>query len=221
MLWACGVTKGVAAGDFGSNETVFQVFDAGLVAGGFRINKLFLSMRAQDIDLEKEKLCECPMLNKNSKLSIHVKTGNRPYVVNVSEASQTLVAGTVVCAFGRGKFVRHQANQADVADAKKEISYDLSGPESLVIHNGNLTRLGDLVEAKRKSGPSPLVKVNYFELTDKPEDGKPGNFTLKKLHDLRFQAQQTVQVELTGNGENVVSQLNMASLLPLEAWRSL
>lgn len=180
-------------------------------------------MHAQDIDLEKDKLCECPTLNKNSKLSIHVKTGNRPYIVNVSEASQTLVAGTVICAFGRGKFTRHQPNIAnqDGADDKKEIKYDLEGPDSLVIHNGTLHKLGDLVEAKRKTGPSPAVKLNYYELTDKPEDGKPGSFTLKKLHDLRFQAQHTVQVEQSGNGENVASQLNMASLLPLEAWRSL
>lgn len=173
--------------------------------------------------MQADKLCEAPMLNKGSKVVIHIKTGNRPYLVNTSDASQTLSAGTVLAAFGRGKFVRHQSNAPATEGSNKEIPYDLTGPDADVLYNGNLKTVFELVEGRRKSGPSPCVKVNYFEMTDKPEDGKPGSFELRKTHDLRFVPQQVVNVEHesgTGGGDNTASQVNLASLLPVEAWTS-
>ena len=163
------------------------------------------------------------MLNKGSNVLIHIKTGNRPYLLNQSEASQTLAAGTVVAAFGRGKFRRHQPNAADGEDNnKKEIAYSLSGPDADVLYNGHLTTVGELVEVRRKSGPSPVIKVNYFELVDRPQEAKPGLFELKKTHDVRFAPQQKVEVELGqgGTSDNTASQVNLASLLPSEAWTS-
>lgn len=175
--------------------------------------------------MDTDKLCSCPMLNKGSQVLILVKTGNRPYLVNQSEAGQSLSAGTVLAAFGRGKFRRHQqgVNGDAGEDPKKEIKYDLGGPGTLVLYNGNLTTLGEIVEARRTAGPSPVIKVNYFDMTDKPEDGKPGSFELKKTVDVRFVPQQTVDVEHKngeGGNENVASQVNLASLIPAEAWES-
>lgn len=173
------------------------------------------------MNMEAEKLCECPMLNKGSNILIHIKTGNRPFLVNTSDAAQTLCAGTVVAAFGRGKFKRHQPNEPE--DSKKEIKYELSGADAEVLYNGNLTTVAELVEARRKSGPSPVIKVNYFELVDRPQEGKPGHFELKKTHDVRFVPQQKVEVEVKqgeNGSDNVASQVNLASLLPPEAWNS-
>ncbi len=162
------------------------------------------------------------MLNKNGNVLIHVKTGNRPYLVNKSEAGQNLAAGTVLAAFGRGRFKKHQANPpaGEVEDPRKEIKYCIDGPDDLVLHNGNLTTVGDLVEARRKTGTTPVVKINYHEMIDKPVDGKPGNFELKQVHDLRFVPAPATTVENNGNTENTASQMNMASLLPVEAWNS-
>ena len=131
----------------------------------------------------------------------------------------------MLAAFGRGQFRRHQqgVNGDAGEDPKKEIKYDLGGPGTLVLYNGNLTTLGEIVEARRTAGPSPVIKVNYFDMTDKPEDGKPGSFELKKTVDVRFVPQQTVDVEHKngeGGNENVASQVNLASLIPAEAWES-
>ncbi|CAK9040562.1 unnamed protein product [Durusdinium trenchii] len=179
--------------------------------------------RAKEVDLQTDKLCEAPMLNKGSAIVIHIKTGNRPYLVNASDAAQSLSAGTVVAAFGRGKFIRHQSNAPASEVSNKEVPYDLSGADAQVLYNGNLTTIYEMVEHRRKSGPSPVIKVNYFETIDQPEEGKPGHFKLKKTHDLRFLPQQTVNVEHEGSangGDNTASQMNLASLLPVEAWAS-
>ena len=108
---------------------------------GFSFN---LWMSPKDVDLTADKLCECPMLNKSSNVLIHIKTGNRPYLINKSEASQSLAAGTIIAAFGRGKFMRHQTGVAPAEgdDPRKQVKYSLSGPDEQVLHNGNLTTVG-------------------------------------------------------------------------------
>eukprot|EP00434_Breviolum_minutum_P024555 symbB.v1.2.021690.t1/scaffold1889.1/size97066/5 len=177
--------------------------------------------RPKDLNLNEDKLCECPMLNKNSNVMIHVKSGNRPYLVNKSEAGQNLAAGTVLAAFGRGRFKRHQANPpaGEVEDPRKEVKYSITGPDDLVLYNGNLTSVYDLVEARRNAGTTPTVKINYYAMMDKPVEGKPGNFEVKQLQDLRF-VPAPATVENSGNTETTVNQMNLASLLPVEAWNS-
>ena len=161
------------------------------------------------------------MLNKNSNVMIHVKSGNRPYLVNKSEAGQNLAAGAVLAAFGRGRFKRHQANPpaGEVEDPRKEVKYSITGPDDLVLYNGNLTSVYDLVEARRNAGTTPTVKINYYAMMDKPVEGKPGNFELKQLQDLRF-VPAPATVENSGNTETTVNQMNLAALLPVEAWNS-
>ena len=161
------------------------------------------------------------MLNKSSNVIIHLKTGNRPYLVNKSDHSQNLAAGTVIAAFGRGRFVRHQAGQGGAEeDPKKEIKYRLSGPDQRVLYNGALTTVGALVEARRNSGPSPVVNVNYHKMIERPVDGYPGNFELQMVHDLRFTPSPAANVENEGGTESTASQTNVGVLLPLEAWQS-
>ena len=159
------------------------------------------------------------MLNKQSNVMIHIKTGNRPYLINKADNGQNLTAGTVIAAFGRGKFVRHQASSSE-DDPKKEIKYRLSGPDQRVLYNGALTTVGALVQSRRNSGPSPVVNVNYFKMVEKPEEGNPGNFELEMVHDLRFVPQPGATVENEGGTDNTASQTNVGVLLPIEAWQS-
>lgn len=124
-------------------------------------------------------------------------------------------------AFGRGRFKRHQANPpaGEVEDPRKEVKYSITGPDDLVLYNGNLTSVYDLVEARRNAGTTPTVKINYYAMMDKPVEGKPGNFELKQLQDLRF-VPGPATVENSGNTETTVNQMNLAALLPVEAWNS-
>ena len=158
------------------------------------------------------------MLNKGGNVLIHIKTGNRPYLINKSESSHSLAAGTVLAAFGRGCFKRQTGGEAD--DPRKEVKFCLSGPEQQLLHNGALTTLGDLVEQRRKAGPSPVIKLSYHTLTDKPVEGKPGHFEISQTHDVRFVPAGSVTVENEGGSDNTASQMNLASLLPIEAWDS-
>ena len=65
-----------------------------------------------------------------------------------------------------------------------------------------------------------MIKINYYRVTDKPVDGKPGNFELQQTHDVRFVPQGTATVENNGGSDNTATQVNLASLLPVEAWNS-
>ena len=174
----------------------------------------------------EEKLLECPMLNKAGQLQILIKTGNRPHLVNKSDASQSLPAGTVIAAFGKGRFKRVMPNApAEGDDARKEIKYHLERPEQLLLHNGTLCALSEVVEAKRKSG-QPGTKLAYHEMVDDPQPSQPGSFTLKQTHDVRFVPQPAAEVKTeteggaSGSSGQQASQTSLATLLPPQAWKS-
>lgn len=80
----------------------------------------------------EQKLLEVPMLNaKGTGVSLHVKTGNRVFILNRSENEVCLPRGSVVAGFGRGKFKRVGAK--DPADNAKDVPYRLEGPDTEVL----------------------------------------------------------------------------------------
>lgn len=80
----------------------------------------------------EQKLLEVPMLNaKGTGVILHVKTGNRVFILNRSENEVCLPRGSVVAGFGRGKFKRVGAK--DPADNVKDVPYRLEGPDSEVL----------------------------------------------------------------------------------------
>lgn len=85
-----------------------------------------------------------------------------------------------------------------------------------VILQTQLQTLSAVVEERRKSNPA--IKLAYFEMTESPENGDPGRFTLKKLHDVRF---VPAGAAVEGGPENQeTTQASAATLLPLQAWQS-
>lgn len=87
-----------------------------------------------------------------------------------------------------------------------------------VIVQGQLATLGEVVEERRKS--TPTVKLNYFEMEEAPQDGKPGNFTVKRVHDVRFLPAGAPVEGDGGDGNSAGSQTPAATLLPVNAWNS-
>ena len=83
----------------------------------------------------EQKLLEVPMLNaKGTGVSLHLKTGNRVFIMNRSEAEVCLPRGSVVAGFGRGKFKR--VGPKETSDNAKEVPYRLEGPDTEVVgHN--------------------------------------------------------------------------------------
>lgn len=87
-----------------------------------------------------------------------------------------------------------------------------------MILQGQLLPLSAVVDERRKVNPT--IKLAYYEFVESPEAGKPQNFTVKMLHDLRF-APGAVSVENASKPDGAeASQTSVATLLPLQVWNS-
>ncbi|CAJ1447674.1 unnamed protein product [Effrenium voratum] len=115
-----------------------------------------------------------------SKVMVRVSTDRSWLLLNMSQTSVALPAGTVVAGFGTGAF-KHVPRLAEgklgASDVEKHVLFDLKNAESQVLHNGKLTTLGDLVNAAQGSRasadicyhtlkPAPSEDPRHFELDD-------------------------------------------------------
>ena len=119
----------------------------------------------------EQKLLEVPMLNaKGTGVILHVKTGNRVFILNRSENEVCLPRGSVVAlGFGRGKFKRVGAK--DPADNVKDVPYRLEGPDSEVLgQNWKCTPLFFL-NVKSFFGQSALSAHSLFTIFFKADGG--------------------------------------------------
>ena len=71
------------------------------------------------------KLLEVPLLNtKVTGVSVHVKIGNKVYLMNKSAQEVNLKRGLVICGFGKGKW-KQRADEEEW-DRNKEIGFVLA-----------------------------------------------------------------------------------------------
>lgn len=77
-------------------------------------------------------LVETPLLNaKIEGVTLHIKSGNRPYIFNNSSQEAGLKSGLIVCGFGKGTWKLRDGPE-DVGNPQKEILFNLEGPDDLV-----------------------------------------------------------------------------------------
>ena len=77
-------------------------------------------------------MVEVPMANaKSGGVFLHIKIGNKPYIMNTGTAETCLKSGTIICGFGKGKFRFAGKDGQLEGDINKEIPFELSGPDQL------------------------------------------------------------------------------------------
>lgn len=173
----------------------------------------------------ESKLLHCPVVNTRSPgLYIHIKLQNKIYVMNTGSAEVTLKRGLVLAGFGKGKF---KLRDGEDPDTDKEILYDLTGPDQLVLMNGQLLELKTVLAEHRKSVPK--LALNYFRLEASPEAGKPDNFSLTREHSVYFVPAGNAKVVLDAEEEGgeggedggkgpAAMQGHVAALVPAKVW---
>ena len=157
-----------------------------------------------------QKIWECPMANikdVEDKLKISIRIGNKVCIYNLSGQEVKLPAGTVVASFGKGGFKLLRKDQ-ETEDAM--VAYSLKDDEDMVIFNGTLTKLGTVVEEKRKTEPN--CSICYFSMENRVSEANPGGFSLQANHRVVFYLKTDESI--------AVNQNNMASKLPATTWDS-
>ncbi|CAJ1427868.1 unnamed protein product [Effrenium voratum] len=121
-----------------------------------------------------------------SKVMVRVSTDRSWLLLNMSQTSVALPAGTVVAGFGTGAF-KHVPRLAEgklgASDVEKHVLFDLKNAESQVLHNGKLTTLGDLVNAAQGSRAS--ADICYHTLKPAPSED-PRHFELDRKHEVYY-----------------------------------
>ena len=92
-----------------------------------------------------------------------------------------------------------------------------------MLYNGHYKTIAAVVETHRAK--SPVVKVAYHTLTDEPKEGKPGHFSLKRVHSVWYVPQTAGAPVEEGAGEaddpgaQSTAQQSAAKLIPNSSWQ--
>lgn len=98
-------------------------------------------------------------------------------------------------------------------------SFGLTAWNHQVLYNGQLQSIYKVVESVRQKVPT--VKIAYHQMTESPQEGKPGNFNLKRSHSIWYSPQSGNSIE-EGNEEEQsqpsTGQQSAAKLVPNMIW---
>ena len=91
-----------------------------------------------------------------------------------------------------------------------------------VLFNGQLQTIYQVVETVRQKVPT--VKVAYHQLTEVPQEGKPGNFSIQRSHSIWYtpQAGNAITTEDGNQDESqqpTSGQQSAAKLVPNAIWQ--
>ena len=121
------------------------------------------------------------VMNKGGNLALASRIQFANYIENRGEANEELAMGTFIAGFGKGKF--KMCESLDAVDPEKEIVYDLKNSDSLIMFNGEVKTIGEVVANQREK--DPLCKLAYYTMEEVP--GKSQNeFTLVAKHLVAF-----------------------------------
>ena len=129
-----------------------------------------------DNDKITETLLVDAKLGGKDTLNFQIRTGHKIYLVNLTNAEQTLKAFSPLVGFGRGQFKLFKDAET-VPD--KAVVFTITDPEMLVCLNGTVASISEVVAKQRESKPE--AEVCYHKAALIPE--KPGsfNFTRKQM----------------------------------------
>ena len=107
-------------------------------------------------------LAEVPVVSvkANVPLTLRIMMQHKFALVNTGDVPVSWRAGSLLCAYGKGKFVAKDSED-DFTDA--ELSYHLKGSQSLVLYNGVLQKLEDVLAERQKTHPDACVAYHQME----------------------------------------------------------
>ena len=172
------------------------------------------------------------VLTTNKHVHIVLAIGERIFLVNRSDQPQSLEAGTIIAGWFKGKFWQHRdaAGEPSKKKTKKseedgntpgdlDVSFHLEDADSLVTHEGKLSKVLDLVTKQRVKQPD--CKVAYHTLKDSPKPEQPGWFALDVKFHVYFRTENIpAKTADEAAGAPKVAMGHLAGCLPVKAWET-
>ncbi len=154
---------------------------------------------------------EVPLVSvkHSGKVSLCIHAGNKMSLVNDADDQLVVTAGTTFAGFGTGKW---QVKTGE-SDREKQLLYQLGGYEDVVLSNGQLCTLLEVVNARRKTHPD--CKVSYHDIVPLAS-GPPGAFGLERTNDIMFVPKAGDLPEGGAGGTHL--QTRVGALCPVSAW---
>jgi hypothetical protein len=137
-----------------------------------------------------------------AKLSIRMQ--HRVYVINDSGSDIAFESGCLIAAWGRGKF---KAKAVEDIDVEKEIPFEVTTGEALVLVNNELTTFAAALQAKRPADPD--AGVLYHSYQELPS----GGLSFRRNHVVAFVPEGKIALD------DAALQASAACLVPVPTWR--
>ncbi len=113
---------------------------------------------------------------RHEVLKLQLRVG-MAYIVNVGTGEANFNYHSFLTGFGKGSFKL----MAD-GDAASPLEFQLKSSDDLVVINGNVMKLEEVLALERKK--KPTATIYYHDLVD--SETEPGKFTLKQTHRVLF-----------------------------------
>lgn len=153
------------------------------------------------------------------KITLRIDGSQGWWLVNVSQTSCTIAAGTVVAGFGTGNFHHQPRKGQEVAevDNEKLLLCDMSVAESILM-NGKLENLSEVLHAKELQ--KGKAEICYHAVTQKAGDMKA--FDIVRQVEVYFKPNPKVQGQVEDGGEIKLNKGtgSFAALVPFSSFQA-
>ena len=154
-----------------------------------------------------------------TNLELSVFTGPVLYISNIGDAVEIVQAGqALVGYFGQGVWWQKAGAKKDEEVTPLDLRYVLQDSNELIIHSGDYTPVGEIVNKVRGKQPEK-GQVQYHQMVAKPRDGYPGFFELKPKYTVYWKISVYPQAE-DAQGGKVIKKEHAGSTLPFAEWNT-
>ena len=159
-------------------------------------------------------------ITQEKNVSLMICPGNRIFLVNKTQQTVNLQAGSVICGWFKGKWhvVRSPASSG-VPD--EDIPFELKHSSQRVLMGNQVMSLSQVITSKRQSSPAD-AHIGFHTMEDAPsaEDKKGFNVIRKADAHLFFKMDNVVIKEEEEGKTPIVPSKDFAGLVPHQSWNS-
>ena len=156
-------------------------------------------------------LLSCDVMNvKQGEVKIIVKQNNQIFLHNGSGNDVKMCAGMVLAGYGPGTW---RKVNADGAFLPHEVEFKLM-PESIVLHQGGLKTIKQLLEDELLKNPS--IGISYHKKVDSAQPDQPTAWTLMQDERVGF-VPKAINAEEQQEGVQA-KQVSLAAAVPVSSW---
>ncbi|CAJ1407180.1 unnamed protein product [Effrenium voratum] len=163
--------------------------------------------------------------NKGNALKMVITIGKRIFIANEASASEiTLPAGATVAGYYKGKFLLQGDRKAEADGLQLRASdclYQLHDSNSLVVFEGKVATVGQVVAQKRALTPLSVV-ICYHDLVEQPTPEDAKHFVLQVKNQALFRPENAPAPEdkKSADGCVTVALTSLAGCLETSCWET-